>query len=187
MLQETVPDTIAPNHVSRSNDRRIHPGLSCIECHTGGLQPIDDWARSIYQGPENPGSPIILAAVDPKKLKRLRQLYLSPLKAQLKRDVATYAAALLLCNGLTPEKNATLYADEWYRYSYTALGLDDVARELGTTRVVFLRALQEYVMPKGVVVIGDPVLIGLLGGRKIRREHFDERVAVLYEILARGK
>lgn len=186
VLQETVPDTIAPNHVSRSNDRRIHPGLSCIECHTGGLQPIDDWARSVYQGPENPGSEIPLASVDPKQLKRLRQLYLSPLKSRLKKDVLEYADALLLVNGLTPEKNSSAYADQWYRYSYTSLGPDEVALELGVTREVWLKALKQYVAPNGVPVIADPVLVGMLGGRKVRREHHEERYALEQEILSKG-
>ncbi len=187
VLQETVPDTIAPNHVSRSNDRRIHPGLSCIECHTGGLQPIDDWSRSVYQGPENPGSPIVLAAVDPKKLKRLRQLYLSPLKIRLKKDVVEYADALILTNGLTPEKNAAAYADQWYRYAYTSLGPDEVALELGVSKEVWLKALKQYVAPNGVPVIADTVLVGMLGGRKVRREHSDERFALMQEILSKGR
>ncbi len=186
VLQATVPDTIAPNHVSRSNDRRIHPGLSCIECHTGGLQPIDDWSRSVYQGPENPGSPIILAAVDPKKLKRLRQLYLQPLKIRLKKDVQEYADALLLVNGLTPEKNAAAYADQWYRYSYTSLDVGDVALELGVSKEKWAAAFKAYVAPQGVPVVADPVLVGMLGGRKVRREHFEERYALMQQILAQG-
>ncbi len=187
VLQETVPDAIAPNHVSRSNDRRIHPGLSCIECHTGGLQPIDDWARSVYQGPENPGSPIVIAAVDPKKLKRLRSLYLQPLKIRIKRDVQEYADALLLVNGLTPQKNAAAYADQWYRYSYTSLGMEEVAFELGVDREAWAAALKSYVAPGGVSVIADAALVGLLAGRKIRREYMDERVALMYQILAQVK
>lgn len=187
VLQDTVPDTIAPNHVSRSNDRRIHPGLSCIECHTGGLQPIDDWARSVYQGPENPGSPIVLAAVDLKKLKRLRTLYLTPLKARLTKDVGEYGDALLLVNGLTPAKNAAAYADQWYRYSYTSLGTEEVVSELGTTKEKWALALKNYVAPNGVPVIDDPPLVGLLAGRKMRREHFEERYALMNQILAGGK
>ncbi len=186
-LQATVPDTIAPNHVSRSNDRRIHPGLSCIECHTGGLQPIDDWARSIYQGPENPGSPIVLAAVDAKQLKRLRSLYLQPLKIRLKKDVQEYADALLLVNGLTPEKNAAAYADQWYRYSYTSLGMEDMALELGVSKEKWAAALRGYVLPGGTPVVADPVLVGMLGGRKVRREHFEERYALMQQILAGSK
>ncbi len=188
VLQDTVPDTIASDHVSTSNDRRIHAGLiSCTRCHTNGLQPIDDWARSVYQGPDNPGSPIVLAAVDYKKLKRLRQLYLSPLKMRLKKDVQEFADALLLTNGLTPEKNAAAYASEWHRYGETSLSMEDVALELGVSKEKWAAALKAYVLPGGTPVIADPVLVGLLAGRKARREHMDERVALMYQILSQYK
>ncbi len=186
-LQATVPDTIAPDHVSTSNDRRIHPGLSCVRCHVSGLQPIDDWARSVYQGPEKPGSPIILAAVSPVKLKRLRQLYLSPLKSRLAKDNQEYADALLLVNGLTPQRNAAVYAAAWHQYAETSLGPDEIAAELGVTREVWLRALKQYAAPNGQPVIGDPVLVGMLGGRKVRREHAEERHALMQQILAQGR
>ncbi len=187
VLQDTVPDTIAQNKGSRSNDLKIHPCLNCVECHAEGLRPIDDWARKVYRNAENPGSPIILADVDKKRLKRLETLYLQPLRTRQAKDVAEYAEALLEVNGLTPERNASLFADEWYRYSYTDLGLDEVALELGVTRQVWLRALTAYVIPNGVPVIADPPLLAMVAGQKMRREHFQERFALMNQILAGSK
>jgi len=182
-LQETVPDSIAFDHASTSNDRRIHPGLSCVRCHSEGLRAIDDWARETFQGPENPGSPVKLSSIDPRKLKRLQQLYLTPLKRQLEKDREVYAEALLAVNGLTPAENSRLYAQAWRDYAELSLTLADAARELCTTRLRLEAALKGYgaVERSGPA---DPVVLSLLVGRRVRREHFDERHALFQQILA---
>jgi len=178
-LQETVPDSIAGDHASTNNDRRIHPGLSCVRCHVEGLRPIDDWARSVYQGPENPDSPVKLTSVDPIKLKRLRQLYLAPLKKHLEKDRDVYGEALKTVNGLTAAENAKVYAAAWSAYQETSLDVGGAADELGVNKEALLRALRGYGSPGNA----DPIMISLLAGRKIRREHFEERVAQFYQVL----
>lgn len=177
--QDSVPDNIAFDHESTSNDRRIHPGISCIRCHTEGLRNIDDWARKTLRLPLSIQSP------DYDKIKRFRQLYLSNLQRNFLRDKSDYAAALKECNGLTPEENARNFSRIWERYNDVDLGVSDVARELGCTEVNLLSKLKDYAAKTGSL---DPVLAGLLAVPPvpIRREHMDE-VFIIAQGIVRGQ
>lgn len=161
--QDTAPDFIASDGKSHSTDRRVHVGLSCIRCHTPGIQPIDDHARRLFQGE------IKLVSPDYDKLKRLRQLYLSDLPRQIQRDQTDYADAVRKCNGLSAEANATAYGKFWARYDADLTALD-CARELGCHPAKLMEALRAY----GPNL--DPVLAGLLQkpAIPIRREHWEE-------------
>jgi hypothetical protein len=176
VLQDTVPDSIAADRLSTSNDLRIHPGLSCIRCHVEGLRPLDDWARKFYQGD------VKLQAVDYAKLQRLRQLYLGDLARWLRRDREDYAEALLKVNGLSPAENAQAYARVWQRYQDTPVAGAQLARELGLPEDRLQAALRQYAQTKGQL---DVILLGYLKQPELpaRREHIEEIFALAHEVV----
>jgi hypothetical protein len=170
--QDTAPDFIASDGQSTSTDRRVHVGMSCVRCHAEGIRPIDDHARKLFRGD------VKLVSPDYDKLVRLRQLYLSDLPRQVARDQGDYAEALRAANGLAPAVNARVFAKVWADYE-ADLGVDDVARELGTTADRLRQALANY----GPTL--DPVLAGLvqMPPLPLRREHFEEVVHLAYAAL----
>lgn len=172
--QNVAPPDIASDSHSTSNDRQVHVGLSCFRCHAEGIRPINEWMRNVYR------DEIQLTSVDYEKLRRLRQLYLSDLERHVKADQSAYAIALLECNGLTPEANATAYARVWQEYQDTPLDLSAICREMGTTVTEFKPKLESYAKRYGA----DPVILGLLAKvpQTVRREHFEEIYHTLWDI-----
>ncbi len=175
-LQETVPDDIAGNSVSTSNDKRIHAGTrSCVACHVEGIRPIDDWARKVYKGP------VQLTSPDYEKLKRLQRLYLSDLEFEVKEDQRSYGIVLQGVNGLTPAANAAAYTAVLREYAEVSLTLETTALELGVGVKEWTACLKGY----GSKGVADPVLLGLLAdpSMPIRREHWDELYPVATKIV----
>lgn len=165
--QDTVPDNIASDKETTSNDSRIHPGLSCIRCHTNGLKPIDDWGRKFYSGGVGLQSP------DYDKYKQLKQLYLSELDSKLTRDVEDYASAVKRLNGRTPKEQADNYALVWKSYSEDEVTGQQFAMELGCSKLQMVRALDGYARAHYGV---DPVLAEYLKVPEmaVKREHAEE-------------
>lgn len=169
-LQNTVPDFIASDAQTASNDRRIHPSLSCVRCHVEGLRPIDDWARAFYADPPGDAK---LTSPDYNKLKRLRRLYLSDLDVDYQADQLVYSRTLLKLTGWKPPELAKAYAETWHRYAEAAVGAEQFALELGTDQKMMLAAFEKYAKATGSL---DPVLIGYLKNPAFlaRREHAEE-------------
>jgi hypothetical protein len=178
VLQDTVPDTIATDKESTSNDGRIHPSLSCIRCHTNGLKPIKDWAREFYSGGTS------LQGPDFDKHKDLKRLYLGELDSKITRDVDDYAAALERLNGRTPKEQSEAYAEAWRAYSEDDVGGEQFAAELGYSKIELLRALFNYAQAHKVDGL-DPIPRGLLKIPEIpmRREHAEEIFGTVAMIL----
>lgn len=176
-LQATVPDTIASDSMSASNDKRIHCGFSCVRCHVEGIRPIDDWARATYTGP------VALASRDPKKLKRLQQLYLSDLPRRIARDNADYAEVLLRVNGLKPGENARAYGAAFSNYFERRLTFEAQCREWSVDPKIMRHAIETYVRQGDA----DPVLSATIARvfRPMRREHAEE-IFALAQSLIRG-
>lgn len=170
-----APDFIASDGRSGSTDKRVHVGLSCVRCHSPGIQPIDCWARKLYTGR------IQLQSTDYAKYVRLKQLYLSDLDGRIRKDQADYADALKACNGLTPAENARAYGTVWDRYQEQLVSVADVARETGYAERHVLAAIEKHVA-KG---LADPVLTGLVQTPPIpvQRQHYEEIQPILYSIL----
>jgi hypothetical protein len=178
---DTAPDTIAADHRSTNNDRRVHVGYSCVACHQdAGLKPVRDYARRLY----NPETGVSLAtvALDPAKAKRLESVYLGPLAKSYKRDVGDFAEAIEEVSGLRPAALAQGYERRWSAYIDQPVTLDMAAAECGVTAAELRVALARHVRAKGVI---DPVLVGYLidDPPPIRREHFEERFPVLMLVL----
>lgn len=170
-LQAVVPPEIASDAESTSNDRQIHPGLSCIRCHVEGLRPLNDWARQFYA---NPPGDAVLQSPDYEKLKRLRQLYLSPLlDTYYQVDQMVYARAVFALTGLSPGQFARAYGRAWREYADTPVTAEALAAELGTTVAELRKALAAAARAQGQL---DPVLTGYLKvpAFKASRVHVEE-------------
>ena len=170
--QDAAPDFIASDGHATSTDRRVHIGVSCVRCHSPGIQPIGDWMRSVYRGP------VQLASPDYEKLRRLRQLYLSDLDGHIRGDQQRYAAALLKCNGLTSQANAATFSRVWERYADTDLDAAAMAAEIGCTEADLVKSLKAQTKI-------DPVLAGLLATPPVgvRREHWHETYSIMYSYM----
>lgn len=198
--QDSAPDFIASDSQSHNTDRRVHSAMSCVRCHTQGWQPIDEWSREVFQGRKqlvNPSTEIKLA-------ERLELLYMSDLKEQIVEDQARFARKVKEANGLTPVANAKAYANVWARYEED-MTLEDVVRELGTTKEQLTQALlnssplladfgdgskdRRPILDLVVVsIIPNPDKPKVEGAKKpredkIRREHFEELIPYMYAAL----
>ncbi|TXH99568.1 MAG: hypothetical protein E6Q76_19665 [Rhizobium sp.] len=179
--QDTAPDTIASDHRSTNNDRRVHVGMSCVTCHQdGGLKPVRDYARRLYS-PEA-GVSLATVALDPARAKRLESVYLGPLEKAYKRDAGDFAEAIEEVSGLRPAALAKGYERAWSRYLDEPVTLEKAAAECGVAPEVLRAKLRTYARAKGVI---DPVLVGLVvdDPPPLRREHFEERFPVLMLVL----
>ena len=176
-LQDTVPDTIASDDVPIGRDHRIHTGFSCVRCHVEGIRPIDDWARATYDGP------LALASYDAKKLKRLKQLYLSDLPAQVKKDQRAYEEVLAKLNGTTPQENARLYDTAFKNFFTRKVMFEDACREWGYDVKEARVVLEIYARPENKGA--DQVLASIVHPkfRGFRREHFEELFALGHTVI----
>jgi hypothetical protein len=152
-IQKSVPDDIASDGLSRSNDRRIHPAASCIRCHqNGGLQDIDGWAKNLLTAPFDVLSP------DYDVARKLRREYLRGLEARLASDRAIYEGAIKAATGLDSKAYSAAFSSVWEAYEDAKLGINETAAELGTTPAKWRAALEAKVK----VNQGDTVLSVLL-------------------------
>lgn len=188
VIQRSVPDSIASDDTTTDKDKRIHVGpVSCIRCHEEGLRPINDWGRKAYAQAEDATKTgqNLLGTPDPKKLIRLKQLYLGDLPRQLEEDNFNYARALKELNGMTPKELSAGVSKVWQRYK-RPLGMEQLAEELGVKAEVWDKALRNHVAnayAKKQIV--DPLLVGLIGKnpQKLLRPHAEELFPVMQVIL----
>lgn len=174
---DTAPDTIAADHRSTNNDRRVHAGYSCVACHQdAGLKPIRDYARRIY----NPDTGLALGALalDAPKARRLESAYLGPLDRAYKRDVADFAEAVEDVSGLKGPELAKAVERQWSLYLDEPVTLAKAAAEAGYAPADLRDRLRRYARERG---IADPVLAAFLTDDPfpVRREHFEERFSLL--------
>lgn len=179
--QETAPDFIAGDQRATGNDRRIHAGMSCVVCHfDGGLRPIRDWARKIYD-PEK-GIALGTLALDEKRSKRAESVYLGPLFKNYKRDADDFAEAIFLASELKPDELAKAYETFWSEYLDKDVTLERAAREIG----VDPKDMQDTMIAQAKKKrLTDTVLTSYLvpDPLPVRREHFEERFGLLMLIL----
>ncbi len=159
--QDTAPDFIASDSMSRSNDKRVHANVSCLRCHlNGGLQDIDGWARNLFQPPLSLQSPDYAIA------RRLRQQYARKLEPYLDRDRAMYAESVMLATGWDTKEYARQYAGYWESYEDAKVDAAYAAADLGITPAVFVQKLTAYMKATGNI---DTVLsVFLLKGPRQR-------------------
>ncbi len=169
----TAPDNIASDGKARGTDRRVHVGISCFRCHEG-LQPVVNWAKTIYAPPFSLDSP------EYKEQLRLRAEYLRDMGKVIDEQQRQYTEVLKGLNGLTPKENSLLIADLWDAYELADLDITSTAAELGVEE----KAWKEKLTTEGLRNKRlDPVLAALYQGLPIRREHWEEVYALAQQIV----
>lgn len=170
VLQNSAPDRVGPDKTRGGNRTTIDVGAGCIRCHQEILRPIANWAETSFKLPTTAELPI-------EKALAAQRLYFRPLKQKLDADRQAFADRILQCNGLDPKKNAEIYATWQDRYNEDRLGIDDLARELGTTP----KRLGDVLLAVQTQKKLDPVLADLVASPtgKIRRESVEELFPVL--------
>ena len=174
---ETAPDTIAADHRSTNNDRRVHVGYSCAACHQdAGLKPIRDYGRRIYD-PQT-GLALGTLALDAARSRRVESAYLGPLDRAYKRDLVDFGEAVEESSGLKGPELAKAVERQWSRYLDEPVTLDRAAAETGYTTADLRDRLRRHARAKGIV---DPLLASYLTDDPfpVRREHFEERFGLL--------
>lgn len=182
VLQAAAPDTIAADHVSTSNDRRVRIGVSCIRCHQEGLRPVQDWSRVVFRV----GNETALGSPDREKARRLRQLYLGQFQKALTDDRTRYAETLNDFLGMKPDEISRQYAAAWRAYESDPILPADAARELGCTEDELIAALKSAAKSQG---LADLAFAGWLADPPIpiRREHLEEQAPVLFTLIQKGR
>ncbi len=169
--QDTAPDEVGPDTSSSTNDKKIHPFLSCTRCHKEGLRPIDDYARKHFRGK------VRLQDVNKKTFLRLEQLYLSPYKEDMDTDIARFARSLRYLNGAkwTIKKNSDVIGDIWYNWAEKDVTLRQAAKELGVTPALLQSSLRAHA--KKTKAFGVNHVLGAFlhdEPLEILREHWEE-------------
>ncbi len=143
-LQRRVPEQIATNNVSHSNDKGIHMGVSCIICHgKGGLKDIRPWFREVIETPIKADFRVRYGVDAEKKEKELRQQYQSDLLDLFNGDRLRYEKAIFKATGgLTSEKFAKATEELWDRYENAEVDTAYAAAEFGWTPAEFRRRLK---------------------------------------------
>lgn len=171
----SAPPDIASDHRSASNDKRVHAGMSCVRCHTrGGLIPFDDLFRGRFD--------TTLRAADDKLERRLRSVYLGPIRRAFDRDADDYASAIADACGLTPAGLSAAVGRQWSRYADEPVTVERAAAETGFEPAEFLTRVRAFAARQR---IADPVLLLFVGPdpRAMRREQFEELFPLLMSAL----
>lgn len=184
-LQASVPDNIASNKASLnvSNDTRVHPNISCIQCHRGAvIQPFEDEVRRTYTGRLN------LLSNDKFLALELERAYTPNLQRIAVRDVEVYQDAFVTAagNGLNTTEAVDTYSKAFTKYAYDGLTLQQAAKELGVPEGALRKALQDAALRLGRSDFRlDPFLLN--PPRKVPRltweDAFQDAQDILYGIL----
>ena len=158
--QATAPDFIGPADfpLRQGRDGRIHNG-QCNWCHlTGGLQPIDDWARRTLRPPRS------LDAHSLEDYIRARRQYTGSLDARLEKGRQRYLTALKKLTGLGGEEFARKDAEAYYDYHPRPRTRADVAEDLGVADARLERALIAFFDPRGKSKEADRKRLAIFAG-----------------------
>lgn len=174
--QDFAPDFIGPNDAALRKGRRgrIDVCVACIQCHTDGLRPIDDWVRRTMK------SPLALQTPDYKKFLEVKRQYFSDLSGQLVKDRSAYAAVVWEATGWRLPEWSLHFSATWNLYAETPWSAVDVARQLGCSEAKLVQALRIEAATAGKL---DLVLSGLAEGGRLRTTHFEELVPEIMRIL----
>lgn len=147
--QDSAPDFIASDGLSKSNDKRVHVNASCLRCHkNAGTQTLTAWARNLFQ------PPLALQDPDPHKFRVKKQQYLRALEPAQERDRQRFSAAIQEATGLDAKAYLAAYAAEWERYEDAKVDLAWAADEMYVTPDVLTKALMRQLKVTGGI---DPV------------------------------
>lgn len=124
--QDSAPDKIASDSLSKSTDKRVHVNLSCVRCHQqGGVQPIEGFIRGMSDLPNAVGSP------DYGKYLELRREYLKALTTSLEIARLLYEDAVKEATGGWDSKTySQKYAGYFEAYENAHVDLKWASRDL---------------------------------------------------------
>jgi len=135
--QEKAPSDIVKDS-TETRGVEIRNTLSCIGCHIDGIRhPTLDKYRSYIES----GARIYIH--DKATQEEVDRYYQSPIAREIERNNEDYAAAVALCNGLTPADNSVAFRAVVRAYD-APLNLEQQARELYTTPEEWRLALGNY-------------------------------------------
>lgn len=126
------------DNITRWRRKLIYAGYSCAACHEAGLQPIRDSARRF-------GAKYIKLlsnAKSPKDAVKIDDRLSQGLDTLIQQDTDRFTFKLKECNGLTPAKNASIFADIVIDNDQKDLTLEDMALEEGVTVPELVTALK---------------------------------------------
>lgn len=149
---------------STSVDKVVRTGRSCMICHSDGIRPIDDEIRSITQQMKN-REQVKLLATNKDDSYKIEDLFGSDLNDIVLRDQMAYQKAINACTGLDMRVNASNLARIYDDYAETVLSKEVISRECGLTPM----ELEKYIRSST-----DNVLLGLIKGRIVRRDQWEE-------------
>lgn len=167
-LVDSAPPEIASDFTAHSNDKRVHIFLSCVSCHSNGINPVNGFVRNLAQKPLSLSSPDFLAA------KKLQRLYFTPMEPIIDNDIRDYSRAVSKATGLKPVENAQKHRAMYAAYD-SPLSADVAAGELGVTKEELVKAIRNAATVSPEV---DPVLGSLLSDKnRIPRQAWEESFA----------
>ncbi len=173
-LAAIVPQTIASDNRSRSNDKSIHPNASCMRCHfNGGLIDLNEaWYRSLI------ANKALFNFVNYDDAKKFRQQYVARrLEPWITKDRTAFAEAVFLATGYGKVADyTTAYAATWERYEDAKVDLAWAARDLGVSPQVMRDAL----MVKAELNQARTVLTGLAIGKRIGIRQWEQYFQLAY-------
>jgi hypothetical protein len=174
--QVAAPGQIASDSTSRSNDKQVHVCASCVRCHSnGGLQSIDGWARSLFDGP-----PLKLSSPDFDEQKRLRQQYVKKLEPFIDGDRRRYEAAIKEATDWDSKEYSAAFAEMWTNYEDAQADLAWMATRLSVKPEELKLALLQYIQRTNDL---DIVLSGFVKGRTIKIRQAEEVFLLAYAVL----
>lgn len=176
---DSAPPDIASDHMSKSNDRRVHAGMSCARCHeAAGLKAFSDHFRRLYSA----GGGLAFGSTDDVKFRRIRSAYLGPIERTFEQDVKDFGGAIKEATGLEPKAYAEAVGRQWSRYADEPVTLERLAEEVGETEERLVVALTAAAKKQPLL---DPVIAGYLAKPPVpaRREQVEEAWPLLMTLL----
>ena len=167
---------------STSRDFRVINARSCIWCHSDGIRPFKSHFQ--LQVGQRQLTDLGIALKDKEKALELqefiRRTYGSPnFEEVVDTDRQLYVKAVARANGLSIEKNATLFRSLWNSYAEDQLDTNRICYELGIQpeQIKELFALRKDGVNSGVLLqqlLQPPI--------NIRREHWEEVFDTAYQL-----
>lgn len=173
VLAAVVPQDIALNSRARTNDRNIHPNISCLECHDrSGVQELDSFIRNTLV------PPLALTGADPEADRKRRREYLTrSIQEPISGERKPYEAAVKKATGLDFADYRVGYLDWWYQSEAPKITLAVAARDFGINEKELGAALLRKARETGSL---DLVLASLLAGRSVPRRQYEESIPQLW-------
>lgn len=162
--QDSVPDKIAKDTADPHGAGVIVSLLSCVRCHSeSGLRPVSNDQRRLLAGR------VDLLTERAEDAERLASFYDRDLNKHLARDREDYAAAVATATGgLTVERLAAAFGDQFAAYVDALVTPAQAARELGVAEADLAHSLSGA---------DDPVILALCTGLAVQRQQWEAAFA----------